>query len=157
MRITLIAVGRAKSGPAKELFELYKARLKGNRLNWSLALKEVEEKRQLPPEQLKQREGELLLDALPKGARVVILDEKGKDLGSQKFAELLGNWADSGEQDVAFLIGGADGLSAQVKAAAHQSICFGRMTWPHMLVRGLFAEQVYRASCILSGHPYHRE
>ncbi|WP_120495783.1 23S rRNA (pseudouridine(1915)-N(3))-methyltransferase RlmH [Kiloniella sp. EL199] len=157
MRITLIAVGKAKVSPAKDLFELYCNRLRGNRLNWSLDLKEVEEKKNLPAVKLKEREGELLLAAAPKGAKIVILDEKGKDLSSQQFSKLLGKWQDSGDQDIAFLIGGADGLSSAVKARSQQSLCFGRLTWPHMLVRGLFAEQVYRASCILSGHPYHRE
>jgi 23S rRNA (pseudouridine1915-N3)-methyltransferase len=157
MRITLIAVGKAKAGPAKDLFELYCNRLRGNRLNWSLELKEVEEKKNLPAAQLKEREGDLLLAAAPKGARIVILDEKGKDLSSPQFSKLLEKWQDSGDQDIAFLIGGADGLSDVVKARSQQSLCFGHLTWPHMLVRGLFAEQVYRASCILSGHPYHRE
>ncbi|WP_085901906.1 23S rRNA (pseudouridine(1915)-N(3))-methyltransferase RlmH [Kiloniella majae] len=157
MRITLIAVGKAKASPAKDLFELYCNRLRGNRLNWSLDLKEVEEKKNLPAAQLKEREGELLLAAAPKGAKIVILDEKGKDLSSPQFSKLLEKWQDSGEQDIAFLIGGADGLSDAVKARSQQSLCFGRLTWPHMLVRGLFAEQVYRASCILSGHPYHRD
>ncbi|WP_020593043.1 23S rRNA (pseudouridine(1915)-N(3))-methyltransferase RlmH [Kiloniella laminariae] len=157
MRITLIAVGKAKASPAKDLFELYCKRLKGNRLNWSLELREVEEKKNLPPAQMTQREGELLLAALPRNGRVIILDEKGKDFSSQQFSCLLRDYADSGEQDIAFLIGGADGHSDEVKAAAHQTLCLGRFTWPHMLVRGLFAEQIYRASCILSGHPYHRE
>ena len=157
MRITLIAVGRAKASPAKDLFELYRKRLTGNRLNWSLELKEVEEKRNLPANQLKQREGELLLAAAPKGAKIVTLDERGKDLSSPQFSQLLGKWQDGGEQDIAFMIGGADGLSDEVKTRSQQSLCLGRLTWPHMLVRGLFAEQIYRASCILTGHPYHRD
>ncbi|WP_299374743.1 23S rRNA (pseudouridine(1915)-N(3))-methyltransferase RlmH [uncultured Kiloniella sp.] len=157
MRITLIAVGKAKASPARDLFELYCNRLRGNRLNWSLDLKEVEEKKNLPASQLKEREGELLLAAAPKGAKIVILDEKGKDLSSPQFSKLLEKWQDGGDQDIAFLIGGADGLSDTVKEKSQQSLCFGRLTWPHMLVRGLFAEQVYRASCILSGHPYHRD
>ncbi len=157
MRITLVAVGKAKAGPAKELFELYCKRLAGNRLNWSLELREVEEKRNLPAAQLKQREGELLLAAVPKGAKIITLDERGKDFSSPQFSQTLGKWQDSGEQDIVFLIGGADGLSDEVKSRSQQSLCLGRLTWPHMLVRGLFAEQIYRSSCILTGHPYHRD
>ncbi|WP_343560527.1 23S rRNA (pseudouridine(1915)-N(3))-methyltransferase RlmH [Kiloniella sp. b19] len=159
MRLTLIAVGRAKAGPAKELFDLYQKRLGNGRsgAGWSLSLKEVEEKKNLPAGQLKRREGELLLSVVPKGALIITLDERGKELTSQSFSERMSRWQDDGHQDVCFLIGGADGLDDAVRAKADFSICFGRMTWPHMLVRGLLAEQLYRASCIASGHPYHRE
>jgi 23S rRNA (pseudouridine1915-N3)-methyltransferase len=110
MRITLAAVGRAKPGPARDLYEQYVGRL-----NWRITLKEVEERRALPPGRLKEREGELLLAALPAGAKVVALDESGKTLTSKAFARLLGEWRDSGEQDIAFVIGGADGLSPAVR------------------------------------------
>jgi len=152
MRITLAAVGRAKPGPARDLYEQYVGRL-----NWRITLKEVEERRAFPPGRLKEREGELLLAALPAGAKVVALDESGKTLTSKAFARLLGEWRDSGEQNIAFVIGGADGLSPAVRQAAHQTLAFGAMTWPHMLVRALLAEQLYRAQSILAGHPYHRD
>jgi 23S rRNA (pseudouridine1915-N3)-methyltransferase len=152
MRITLAAVGRAKAGPAKELYQLY-----AGRLRWRLTLKEVEERRPLPPEALKEQEGELLLAALPRGARVIALDEGGKTLTSLDFAGLLGGWQDDGVQDLAFMIGGADGLSQAARQAADVILSLGRLTWPHMLVRGLLAEQLFRAESILSGHPYHRE
>jgi 23S rRNA (pseudouridine1915-N3)-methyltransferase len=152
MRITLAAVGRMKAGATKELYELY-----AQRLRWQITLKEVEERRSLPPEALKVQEGELLLAALPKGARVIALDEGGKSLSSRDFAELLGRWQDDGTQDLAFLIGGADGLSEAARAASDVILSLGRMTWPHMLVRGLLAEQLFRAESILSGHPYHRD
>jgi len=152
MRITLAAVGRTKAGTTKELYELYAARLR-----WRITLKEVEERRPLPSEALKEQEGELLLAALPRGARVVALDEGGKQMTSRDFAALLGRWQDEGTQDLAFMIGGADGLSKSARQAADVILSLGRMTWPHMLVRGLLAEQLFRAECILTGHPYHRD
>lgn len=152
MRITLTAVGKAKAGVTTELYDHYRARLR-----WPLALKEVEERRPLKAEQLKEQEGRLLLAALPKGAKVIALDEAGREMNSRDFAGLLGRWQDDGVQDLAFLIGGADGLSAAARQAADVILCLGRMTWPHMLVRGLLAEQLFRAECILTGHPYHRD
>jgi len=152
MRITLLAVGRNKTGATKELYELY-----AGRLRWRITLKEVEERRSLPPEALKQQEGELLLAALPRGAKVIALDETGKMMTSRDFATLLGRWQDDGAQDLAFMIGGADGLSEAARGAADAILSLGRMTWPHMLVRGLLAEQLFRAESILAGHPYHRD
>jgi len=152
MKIHVIAVGRWKAGPEKALFETY-----AKRLNTPLSLIEVEEKKKLPPTKLKEREGELLLAALPQGATVVALDERGKSLKSKDFAKKIGDWRDSGVRDLAFLIGGADGHSESVRSRADLLFSFGTMTWPHMLVRPLIAEQVYRAMSILSGHPYHRE
>ncbi len=152
MRISLVAVGRMKAGPAQDLYELY-----AQRLRWRITLKEVEEKRSLPPEALKEQEGALILGALPRGARVVALDEGGKEMASREFAGLLGRWQDEAVQDLAFVIGGADGLSKEVRAAADLILSLGRLTWPHMLVRGLLAEQLFRAESILAGHPYHRD
>ena len=152
MRITLLAVGRNKTGATKELYELY-----AGRLRWRVTLKEVEERRPLPPEALKEQEGELLLAALPRGAKVIALDETGKTMTSRDFATLLGRWQDDGAQDLAFMIGGADGLSEAARDAADVILSLGRMTWPHMLVRGLLAEQLFRAESILAGHPYHRD
>jgi 23S rRNA (pseudouridine1915-N3)-methyltransferase len=152
MRIMLVAVGRLKAGAAQALYEHYAARLR-----WRLSVKEVEEHRSLPPEALKEREGELLLAALPRGAKVVALDESGKQMTSREFAALLGRWQDEGVQDLAFLIGGADGLADKAREAADLTLSLGRMTWPHMLVRGLVAEQLFRAESILAGHPYHRD
>ncbi len=151
MRITLTAVGRAKAGVAKDLFDHYRTRLR-----WKLSLKEVEERRPLAPDLLREQEGELLLAALPRGAKVIALDERGKDFSSAEFAGLLGRWQDDGVQDLAFMIGGAEGLSEPARQAADVILRLGRLTWPHMLVRGLLAEQLFRAESILSGHPYHR-
>lgn len=152
MRTHLIAVGRMKAGPERTLLDHYAARLSP-----PPELREVEEKRALPPAKLKTREAELLLAAVPNGALLVAMDERGKTLTSPKFAQKMGAWRDDGVRDVAFVIGGADGLDTSVRQAATLVLSLGEMTWPHMLVRGLLAEQIYRANAILSGHPYHRE
>ena len=151
MRITLAAVGRAKAGPTRDLYEHYSARL-----NWRLTLKEVDERRALAPEALKASEGERLLAAVPEGARLIALDEAGRHLTSADFAELLGRWRDEGVQHLAIAIGGAEGLAEAVRARADLVLALGAMTWPHLLVRALVVEQLYRAQTILSGHPYHR-
>jgi 23S rRNA (pseudouridine1915-N3)-methyltransferase len=154
MRILIGAVGRFKAGPTRDLFEDYR-----KRLTWPVELKEVEEKRALPETQLKAREAELLLAALPRerGDLVLVaLDENGQNLGSEAFAGRIGRWRDEGRGTLAFLIGGAAGHGTAVLEAAHLKLALGAMTWPHLLVRGMLAEQLYRAQQILAGHPYHR-
>lgn len=152
MRILIAAIGKAKAGPEKSLYDHYAARL-----GWPLSLKESEDKKSTQSAQRKQREGELLLAASEEAHVRIALDERGKSMSSVEFAHLLQKLKDQGMQHIAFLIGGADGLDKPVLSACRQSICLGTMTWPHMLVRGLLAEQLYRAQTILSGHPYHRE
>ncbi|MEM7223587.1 MAG: 23S rRNA (pseudouridine(1915)-N(3))-methyltransferase RlmH [Pseudomonadota bacterium] len=151
MRVALVAVGRAKPGPVRELYDFYAARL-----SWPVSLREVEERRHLDRQSLKEREGELILAAIPEGARLVALDERGKLITSEAFAALIGDLRDAGERDLAFAIGGPEGLSRAVLDRAWRTLALGRMTWPHMMVRGLLAEQLYRAQSILAGHPYHR-
>jgi 23S rRNA (pseudouridine1915-N3)-methyltransferase len=151
MRILLAAVGKAKPGPELDLYHQYL-----RRLSPSLVLKEVEEKRPLASAQLKAREAELLLATVPAGAIVVALDERGRDMSSPDFAEKIRSWRDGGVTDLAFLIGGADGHGEAVRQRADLLLSLGRLTWPHMLVRALLAEQLWRAQAILSGHPYHR-
>lgn len=151
MRIWLAAVGRAKAGPELDLYHQY-----ARRLTPPLSLKEVEEKRPLPVPDRMAREADLLLGAIPAGAMVVALDERGKVMGSEAFATRMGQWRDQGAGDVAFLIGGADGHHQSVRDRADLLLALGAMTWPHMLVRAMVAEQLWRAQAILSGHPYHR-
>ncbi|WP_142849932.1 23S rRNA (pseudouridine(1915)-N(3))-methyltransferase RlmH [Telmatospirillum sp. J64-1] len=151
MRYLLAAVGRCKPGPERELYEQY-----ARRLTLPLALREVEEKRPLAVPDRMAREAELLLSCVPSGARVVALDERGKALSSPAFSDILGRWQDDGVADVAFLIGGADGHGEAVRARADLLLSFGALTWPHMLVRAMLAEQLYRAQSIRQGHPYHR-
>jgi 23S rRNA (pseudouridine1915-N3)-methyltransferase len=101
-------------------------------------------------------EAELLARVIAAGAVVVTLDERGQMLSSPEFAAMLAKWRDAGRQDVAFVIGGADGIDPSLRARAEASISFGRMVWPHLLVRVMLAEQIYRAVTILAGSPYHR-
>jgi 23S rRNA (pseudouridine1915-N3)-methyltransferase len=151
MRITLAAVGRWKRGPLPELFEDYR-----KRLSWPLSLKEVSARKPLEGAQLIAHEAELLAAALPEQATLVALDAGGKALSSEGFADTLGGWEDDGVAEVAFVIGGSDGLDPDLLARADLRLSLGAMTWPHMLVRVLLAEQLYRAQAIRQGHPYHK-
>lgn len=151
MRLWLAAVGRARPGPERDLFDQYAARL-----SWPLTLREVEVKKRLPPEELKRQEAELLLATLPAPCTVVVLDERGQTPDSAAFARRIGTWRDQGAGDLAFLIGGAGGHGEAARQRADLLLSLGPMTWPHLLVRALLAEQLYRAQSILSGHPYHR-
>ena len=151
MQIVIAAIGRAKGGPERELYQSYV-----ERLPWRVDLKEIEIKKETAVEPRKAKEGEALLAAVPDGARIVALDERGRAEASAAFAKRLEGWRDGGVRTVAFLIGGADGLSDDVRKRADVVLSFGTMTWPHMLVRAMLAEQLYRAHSILSGHPYHR-
>jgi|SRR5690554_741256 23S rRNA (pseudouridine1915-N3)-methyltransferase len=156
MRLTLLAVGRLRGGPLQALLDDYGKRLGGGPLG-PLTVKEVEERRALPAPALKAREGKLLLKALPKHARLIALDEGGRSLDSRGFAALLGRWHEEGVAETAFAIGGADGLDEAIRQHANLTLSLGALTWPHMLVRLLLAEQLYRANAILQGHPYHRD
>ncbi|MGE4063724.1 MAG: 23S rRNA (pseudouridine(1915)-N(3))-methyltransferase RlmH [Rhodospirillaceae bacterium] len=151
LHIVIAAVGKAKPGPERDLYESYRARLP-----WRVDLKEIEIKKELAVAARKAREGEALLAAVPAGARMVALDERGRTETSDAFASRLGRWRDDGVRTVAFVIGGADGLDETVRRKADFVLSFGALTWPHMLVRAMLAEQVYRAQSILAGHPYHR-
>lgn len=123
----------------------------------SVAIVELEEKRKLPPAALKAREAELILAALPAGARLVALDEHGAVWSSRELADRFAQWRDQGVGTLAFAIGGAEGLGAAVIERAEAVLSLGAMTWPHLLVRSLLLEQLYRAQQILAGHPYHRD
>lgn len=155
MRVHLCAVGRLRAGPERDLVDDYVTRF--DRTGRALALgpfteHEVEDKRGGGM----AAEADLLARAIPQGALICTLDERGKLLSSPEFADLLARWRDGGRQDLAFVIGGADGIDPGLRARADASISFGRMVWPHMLVRVMLAEQLYRAASILAGAPYHR-
>jgi len=152
VRITVIAVGRLRGGPEQALADHYR-----NRIAWPVEIREVEERRKLPPVELKRREAALIEAALPDRAVLVALDERGKDLSSRDFAARLGRWRDDGVADLAFAIGGADGLDDAIRSRAALTLSLGSMTWPHFMVRGMLFEQLYRAQQILAGHPYHRD
>ena len=155
MKFRIVAVGRMKAGPERELYDHYAARVRP-----AIAMTEIEEKRPLSSAELKAREAELLLAALDeaKGKRAVVaLDERGKTFSSRDFAQRLQRFEDDGAQEIVFLVGGADGHGDAVFKRADLKLSLGTMTWPHMLVRGMLAEQLYRAQQILAGHPYHRD
>ncbi len=145
----LIAVGRSRPGPERALLERYAQRLRP-----PLELVEVPDGRGAAVE-IKRREAQALLAALPPAAFAVALDEAGAQVASLPFAARLETWL-GGSRPVCFLIGGAEGLDAAVLARADATLSLGAMTWPHMLVRGLLAEQLYRARSIAACHPYHR-
>ncbi len=118
---------------------------------------ELDVKQRLPPALLKAREGELILEALPSAVPFVALDQRGAACSSRDLADRLAAWRDLGTADLAFAIGGAEGLATAVLDRADARLSLGIMTWPHLLVRGMLLEQLYRAQQILAGHPYHRE
>ncbi len=151
MRLEILAVGRARAGPERDLYDSY-----AKRVTWPLRLREIEEKRPLPPAALREREGELILAAIPPDALVVALDAGGRNCRSEDFARLVADSRDEGRACAVFVIGGAEGLSVPVRDRADLLLSFGRQTWPHMLVRAMLMEQIYRAQQILAGHPYHR-
>ncbi|MFC6687968.1 23S rRNA (pseudouridine(1915)-N(3))-methyltransferase RlmH [Jhaorihella thermophila] len=155
MRVTICAVGRLRSGPEKTLIDDYLTRF--DRTGRALGLGpasvvEVEDRRGGGM----AAEAALLRKALPRGALMCALDERGKVLSSPEFAGKLERWRDAGRSDLALVIGGADGIDPALRAEADFSVSLGRMVWPHMLVRVMLAEQLYRAATILTGAPYHR-
>lgn len=152
MKIHIIAVGRAKRGPESSLYDHYISRMR-----WPVQLHEVEEKKRLSGAELKSREAELLLGVVPKGAVVIALDERGKAVSSLELSTKIKSWEDQSRPEIAFVIGGADGLDEVVRNRADLTLNFGKLTWPHMLVRAMLAEQIYRVQQIHAGHPYHRE
>jgi 23S rRNA (pseudouridine1915-N3)-methyltransferase len=152
VRLWIAAVGRGGRAVSGGVYEDH-----ARRLTWPLELREVDLRQTMTPEKRKIREAEKLLAAVPEGALLVALDEKGKSLSSREFAQKLGAWRDDGIADLGFLIGGADGLDPSIRKKAALVLSLGPMTWPHLLVRGMLAEQLYRAQSILTGHPYHRE
>jgi 23S rRNA (pseudouridine1915-N3)-methyltransferase len=141
-----------RRGPLYDLQAFYAGRIAP-----PVTVVELEEKRRLPAAELKLREAELLLGALPAGARLVALDPHGAAWSSREFALRLAAWRDSGVAALTFAIGGADGLGMPVIARADAILSLGAMTWPHFLARGMLLEQIYRAQQILAGHPYHRD
>jgi len=150
MRLVIVAVGRQRAGPLKDFERTY-----AERITLPLLIREVEERRKLSPAEMKTREAQLLLDTVPKGATLVALDGRGEELSSAAFAKRLDTWRQAAA-DLAFVIGGAEGLAESVLKQAQFVLSLGAMTWPHLLVRGMLLEQIYRAQQILSGHPYHR-
>ena len=155
MRLHICAVGRLRAGPARDLVDDYTQRI--DRSGRPLGIGPVSE------HEIEDKKGggmmaeaEMLGRILPVGAMIVAMDERGSVISSPEFATQLAKWRDDGRQDVAFIIGGADGIAPLLRDRADFSISFGKMVWPHLLVRVMLAEQLYRATTILGGGPYHR-
>lgn len=160
MRISLFAVGRLKAGPEKQLAERYTDRFAkaGSSVGLDLAkITEIVESRAGNAETRKREEAAALEKLLTDTTLLIVLDERGKILDSPAFAAMLGTARDNGRRDAIIAIGGPDGLDPDLRARADHVLAFGKMTWPHQMVRVMLAEQLYRAVTILSGHPYHRE
>ncbi|MEM5521139.1 23S rRNA (pseudouridine(1915)-N(3))-methyltransferase RlmH [Sulfitobacter sp. AS59] len=155
MRVHICVVGRLRAGPEKELIDDYLKRFDrtGRALGLGPAqILEVEDKKNGGM----AAEAALLRRVIPDGSLICVLDERGRVEPSPDFANRLGGWRDQGRGDIAFVIGGADGIAKELRNDADHALSFGKMVWPHMLVRVMLAEQLYRAASILSGGPYHR-
>jgi 23S rRNA (pseudouridine1915-N3)-methyltransferase len=139
LKLHIVARGRIGRGAEADLVDRYV-----KRITWPLHITE-----------LPDVGGKAL--ALPTQTKIIALDEGGEQLGSVEIAKLIESWRDSGVRELRFLIGAADGLSDEDRASADKLWSFGRATWPHLMVRAMLSEQLYRATSIIAGHPYHRE
>ena len=159
MRLVVIAIGRLKQGPERELSDRYRKRFDeiGRKLGFrGLEILEIPESRARDASARSAEEAAAILAAIPEKSVLVALDERGQNLGSTVFARHLGRWRDEAVANTIFVIGGADGLSPELRRKAKLAIAFGSATWPHQIVRVMLLEQLYRAATILAGHPYHR-
>ncbi|WP_298964877.1 23S rRNA (pseudouridine(1915)-N(3))-methyltransferase RlmH [uncultured Roseibium sp.] len=159
MRFTLSCIGRMKAGADKDLLDRYldRARKSGRSLGITgLSLSEFPESRAQRPEDRKAEEAKVIQQSLPPRARLIVLDEHGKNLSSPAFSQKLEDWKNEGISEVVFAVGGADGHGQELLNRADLKLALGAMTWPHQIARILLAEQIYRAITIQAGHPYHR-
>jgi 23S rRNA (pseudouridine1915-N3)-methyltransferase len=150
MKTVILALGKLRGGEA-EWCDEYLKRLKGN-----VTVKEMAASKNLPHDATQKAEADLLLDNIPPKSFVILMDERGKDMSSRDFAGKISTWQEQGD-NLVFLIGGADGVTDKVRAVAQFTMGFGKLTWPHRLVRVMLLEQLYRAQQINAGHPYHRD
>jgi 23S rRNA (pseudouridine1915-N3)-methyltransferase len=159
MRLVVIAIGRLKQGPERELADRYLKRFDdiGRKLGFhGLEIHEIPESRARDPATRIAEEAAAILAAIPAKSVLVALDERGDNVDSAAFARHLGRWRDESAGHTIFVIGGADGLSPDLRRKSRLSLAFGSATWPHQMVRVMLLEQLYRAATILAGHPYHR-
>ncbi len=146
MKVTIAAIGKCKkNSPEKMLIDEYV-----KRMAWTVLIKEVDNSTQA-------EEAHFLQSVIPHGAKVVVLDERGENMKSTELAEKVSNWQLNGCSELCFLIGGADGHLQSTRDRADLLLSFGKLTLPHMLMRAVLAEQIYRIQTIIAGHPYHRE
>lgn len=159
MRIVVVAIGRLKQGPERELAERYRERFDdmGRKLGFrAIEIHEISESRAHDAASRIAQEATAISALVPEKSAVVTLDERGETVDSAAFARYLGRWRDEAVPTAVFIIGGADGLSPDLRRISKLSMAFGKATWPHQMVRVMLLEQIYRAATILSGHPYHR-
>jgi 23S rRNA (pseudouridine1915-N3)-methyltransferase len=159
MHLIVISIGKLKQGPERELAERYRDRFDdiGRKLGFrSLTIHEISESRARDAATRINEEAAAIAALIPEKAVIVALDERGSSVDSASFARHLGKWRDESVPHNVFVIGGADGLSPELRSRAKLSIAFGSATWPHQMVRVMLLEQIYRAATILAGHPYHR-
>jgi len=159
MRLTILAVGYSRGTSEGALADDYvhRARNMGRGMGFpSVSVEEIAVSKQKSVKLRMDDEAEKLAHRIPAGAHIVCLDAKGKGMTSEDFAEMLGALRDAGTKDLCFVIGGPDGLASLPGKKPGRSLAFGPQTWPHLLVRAMLSEQIYRALTILAGHPYHR-
>ena len=159
MRLVVISIGRLKQGPERELCERYRERFDdiGRKLGFrGLDIHEIPESRARDATTRMSEEAAAISAAIPQKSVLVVLDERGDNIDSVAFARHLGRWRDEQVANTIFAIGGADGLSPDLRRKAKLRMAFGSATWPHQMVRVMLLEQVYRAATILAGHHYHR-
>lgn len=152
MKVNILSIGKfKKNSNYAKIFEEYK-----KRLSWKVNLKELTTQKKLSGESLKKAEGEKLLQNTNSKAKIISLDERGKIITSTEFANLIKSYQVNGFSNIDFIIGGANGLSEEVRNKSDYILSFGKMVFPHLMIRAMLIEQLYRASTILSGHPYHK-
>jgi 23S rRNA (pseudouridine1915-N3)-methyltransferase len=159
MRLLVVSIGRLKQGPERDLAERYRERFvdAGRKLGFrGLEIHEISESRARDVATRMSEEATAIAAAIPEKSVLIALDERGKSMESSAFARRLGQWRDEQAANIVFVIGGADGLSPELRGKADMTIAFGAATWPHQMVRVMLLEQIYRAATILAGHPYHR-
>ena len=153
MNLIVLAIGKMKkNSPEQTLINNYI-----KQCGWPIQILELEEKRALSGEKLKEAESDLLRKHIPSCSKIVVLDERGANISSKEFSEKLVSWQDCGCKQIALLIGGADGHHTSLRQEADLILSFGKMTLPHMLMRLVLCEQLYRAYTISIGHPYHKD
>ncbi|MGN0914133.1 MAG: 23S rRNA (pseudouridine(1915)-N(3))-methyltransferase RlmH [Alphaproteobacteria bacterium] len=146
MKVTITAIGKCKkNSPEAMIIEEYV-----KRSGWDIVIKEKDNSTQ-------EDEARFLRSSIPHGAKVIVLDERGENMKSIDLAKKIENWQINGCSELCFLIGGADGHLQSTRDKADLLLSFGKLTLPHMLMRAVLSEQIYRIQTIINGHPYHRE
>lgn len=159
MRIFILAVGKLKSGPESELVERYLARARAGGRALGLhdfQIRQIGVSRAGKAATRKSKEATAIISALPADNKLVVLDETGQTRTSNQFAQMIAQWCTKAERNLCFVIGGPDGLDPEIRARADLALSFSPLTWPHQMARVMLAEQLYRTTTILAGHPYHR-